>query len=145
VAKANLGAKRICPQTGKKFYDLNKDPIVSPFTGMEYPLSCFEEGAVVPDAAPGKDIGPGTEDDTEENPARMRPRTMIPCWMKSQSKWEVKMTMTIHPRFALCLLKRTLRVSPRMRMCFSTVTAKTMMMILTLTAKAKNDLKEPYR
>jgi len=67
VAKANLGAKRICPQTGKKFYDLNKDPIVSPFTGMEYPLSCFEEGAVVPDAAPGKDIGPGTEDDAEEN------------------------------------------------------------------------------
>ena len=43
MAKADLGTKRICPETGKKFYDLNKDPIVSPFTGIEYPLSHFEE------------------------------------------------------------------------------------------------------
>ena len=25
--------KRVCPTTGKRFYDLNKDPIVSPYTG----------------------------------------------------------------------------------------------------------------
>ncbi|MCH2165878.1 MAG: TIGR02300 family protein, partial [Marinovum sp.] len=24
---------RICPTTGKRFYDLNRDPIVSPYTG----------------------------------------------------------------------------------------------------------------
>jgi uncharacterized protein (TIGR02300 family) len=42
VAKAELGTKRICPETGRKFYDLNKDPIVSPFTGIAYPLSAFE-------------------------------------------------------------------------------------------------------
>ncbi len=30
VAKSELGTKRIDPETGKKFYDLNKDPIVSP-------------------------------------------------------------------------------------------------------------------
>ena len=46
MAKAELGTKRVCPETGKKFYDLNKDPIVSPFTGMEYPLSYFEEVSV---------------------------------------------------------------------------------------------------
>ena len=43
MPKANLGVKRVCPETGNKFYDLNKDPIVSPYTGMEYPLSYFEE------------------------------------------------------------------------------------------------------
>lgn len=43
MAKPELGTKRICPETGRKFYDLNRDPIVSPYTGMSYPLSFFEE------------------------------------------------------------------------------------------------------
>jgi uncharacterized protein (TIGR02300 family) len=43
VAKPELGTKRIDPETGKKFYDLNKDPVVSPYTGKSYPLSYFEE------------------------------------------------------------------------------------------------------
>lgn len=42
MAKAELGTKRICPVTGRKFYDLNKDPVVSPFTGESYPRSYFE-------------------------------------------------------------------------------------------------------
>jgi len=46
VAKAELGTKRIDPETGKKFYDLNKDPIVSPYTGTSYPRSFFESGPV---------------------------------------------------------------------------------------------------
>ena len=33
MIKDKLGKKRVCPTTGKKFYDLNKDPIVSPYTG----------------------------------------------------------------------------------------------------------------
>jgi uncharacterized protein (TIGR02300 family) len=28
VAKSDLGTKRICPTTGKKFYDLNKNPVI---------------------------------------------------------------------------------------------------------------------
>ena len=44
VAKPELGTKRICPETGRKFYDLNKDPIVSPYTGQSYPRSYFESG-----------------------------------------------------------------------------------------------------
>jgi len=47
VAKTQLGTKRICPETGRKFYDLNKDPIVSPYTGMTYARSYFEGGAAV--------------------------------------------------------------------------------------------------
>ena len=33
MPKEDWGVKRICPTTGKRFYDLNKDPIVSPYTG----------------------------------------------------------------------------------------------------------------
>ena len=27
------GVKRLCPTSGKRFYDLNNDPIISPYTG----------------------------------------------------------------------------------------------------------------
>lgn len=43
MAKSELGTKRIDPETGQKFYDLNKDPIVSPYTGKTYPRSYFED------------------------------------------------------------------------------------------------------
>ncbi|MBX3577713.1 MAG: TIGR02300 family protein [Rhizobiaceae bacterium] len=46
MAKTQLGTKRIDPETGRKFYDLNKDPIVSPYTGISYPRSYFDSGAV---------------------------------------------------------------------------------------------------
>ncbi|HZG31403.1 TIGR02300 family protein [Ensifer adhaerens] len=46
MAKAELGTKRVDPDTGRKFYDLNRDPIVSPYTGKSYPLSFFEETKV---------------------------------------------------------------------------------------------------
>jgi uncharacterized protein (TIGR02300 family) len=57
VAKPELGTKRIDPETGRKFYDLNKDPIVSPYTGKSYPRSFFEEGKV---------SGLDDEDDVDE-------------------------------------------------------------------------------
>ncbi len=44
MAKPELGTKRIDPETGRKFYDLNKDPVVSPYTGKSYPRSYFESG-----------------------------------------------------------------------------------------------------
>ncbi len=45
MAKAELGTKRTDPDTGKKFYDLNRDPVVSPYTGKSWPLSYFEESS----------------------------------------------------------------------------------------------------
>jgi uncharacterized protein (TIGR02300 family) len=45
VAKAELGTKRTDPDTGKKFYDLNRDPVVSPYTGKSWPLSFFAENS----------------------------------------------------------------------------------------------------
>ncbi|MGI6856313.1 TIGR02300 family protein [Mesorhizobium sp. 1B3] len=57
MAKPELGTKRIDPETGRKFYDLNKDPIVSPYTGKSYPRSYFESG---------NDTSIEDEDDTEQ-------------------------------------------------------------------------------
>jgi uncharacterized protein (TIGR02300 family) len=38
VAKPELGTKRICPVTGRKFYDLNQTPVISPYTGEIVPI-----------------------------------------------------------------------------------------------------------
>ena len=38
MPKEEWGVKRICPTTGKRFYDLNRDPVVSPYTGEEVKL-----------------------------------------------------------------------------------------------------------
>jgi uncharacterized protein (TIGR02300 family) len=32
-------SKRICPTTGRKFYDLNKNPVISPYTGEIVPIA----------------------------------------------------------------------------------------------------------
>jgi uncharacterized protein (TIGR02300 family) len=69
VAKPELGTKRIDPETGRKFYDLNKDPIVSPYTGKSYPRSFFEDGKVS-----GRDEEDEVEEkevDTEEESAEV--------------------------------------------------------------------------
>src|SRR3954453_15582354 len=51
VAKADLGTKRICPTTGKKFYDLNKNPVVSPYTGEVVPIAPIAPPRTRADAA----------------------------------------------------------------------------------------------
>lgn len=33
MPKEEWGTKRLCPETGKRFYDLNASPIISPYTG----------------------------------------------------------------------------------------------------------------
>jgi len=33
MPKEEWGVKRLCPTTGRRFYDLNRKPIVSPYTG----------------------------------------------------------------------------------------------------------------
>ncbi|WP_425106122.1 TIGR02300 family protein [Ancylobacter sp.] len=39
MVKPELGTKRVCPVTGRKFYDLNKDPVISPYTGQIVPIT----------------------------------------------------------------------------------------------------------
>lgn len=33
MAKEEWGTKRVCPTTGRRFYDLNRTPVISPYTG----------------------------------------------------------------------------------------------------------------
>ena len=33
MPKEDWGTKRLCPTTGKRFYDMNRSPVVSPYTG----------------------------------------------------------------------------------------------------------------
>jgi len=51
LAKADLGTKRICPTTGKKFYDLNKSPVISPYTGEVVPIAPIPPPRTRADAA----------------------------------------------------------------------------------------------
>lgn len=68
MAKPDLGTKRICPETGRKFYDLNKDPVVSPYTGQSYPRSYFDSGT--PSVVEEDDVE-DKEVDAEENGAEL--------------------------------------------------------------------------
>ena len=51
MAKSDLGTKRICPATGKKFYDLNKNPVISPYTGEIVPIAPIPPPRTRADAA----------------------------------------------------------------------------------------------
>ena len=68
MAKANLGTKRVCPETGRKFYDLEKDPIISPYTGNEYPLSFFEAETAV--------VAPKPDDSEKVEPKETKPEVV---------------------------------------------------------------------
>ena len=64
MARPELGTKRVCPTTGRKFYDMNRDPVVSPYTGEVIPRSAFEPAmkpAASTRARPDED-----EEDTED-------------------------------------------------------------------------------
>jgi uncharacterized protein (TIGR02300 family) len=39
VTKAELGTKRICPNCGAKYYDLNRSPIICPRCGTRFELT----------------------------------------------------------------------------------------------------------
>ncbi|MGL4287813.1 MAG: TIGR02300 family protein [Phreatobacter sp.] len=71
MARPELGVKRICPTTGKKFYDLNRDPIVSPYTGEVLQRVIFEpttrRGAAAAAAAAAKPAPADDEDGELEN------------------------------------------------------------------------------
>ena len=53
MPKEEWGVKRLCPTTGKRFYDLNRNPIVSPYTGEVVELDTSKTKMI---AADGEDI-----------------------------------------------------------------------------------------
>lgn len=58
MPKQEWGTKRICPTTGKRFYDLNRTPVVSPYTGEVVDIESARRkavAAVISRVAPEKD------------------------------------------------------------------------------------------
>ncbi len=55
MPKQEWGVKRICPTTGKRFYDLNKNPIISPYTGEVVSLEGPKTRALVSEKTSAKD------------------------------------------------------------------------------------------
>ena len=88
MAKSDLGTKRICPTTGKKFYDLNKNPVISPYTGEVVPIAPAvaprgrgdaaraTAAAAAAEAAPepmeAEELVPLEEADAEENTGKVK-------------------------------------------------------------------------
>ncbi len=71
MPKAEWGTKRICPTTGKRFYDLNRNPIVSPYTGEVVDIESVRRkmaASVISRVVPDKDDDVLTEDlETEDD------------------------------------------------------------------------------
>jgi uncharacterized protein (TIGR02300 family) len=103
VAKADLGTKRICPTTGKKFYDLNKNPVISPYTGEVVPIApapvargrseaaraaAAASSSIVPEAAESEELVSLEEADAEENSGKVK--TALP---ESEDDIEVDETL----------------------------------------------------
>jgi uncharacterized protein (TIGR02300 family) len=50
MPKDEWGTKRLCPETGKRFYDLNATPIISPYTGNKVAIDTSKTRTMVADA-----------------------------------------------------------------------------------------------
>ncbi|MEM1235325.1 MAG: TIGR02300 family protein [Pseudomonadota bacterium] len=50
MPKEEWGVKRLCPTTGKRFYDMGRDPIVSPYTGETVTVDSGKGRTMVADA-----------------------------------------------------------------------------------------------
>ena len=88
MAKSDLGTKRICPTTGKKFYDLNKSPVISPYTGEVVPIApvappratradarasaAAAAAEAAPEPAEAEELVPLEEADAEENTGKVK-------------------------------------------------------------------------
>lgn len=65
MPKEEWGTKRLCPTTGKRFYDLNRDPIVSPYTGeiVTFDANNKSRVAIAEKVQPTNDVDLDTDDD----------------------------------------------------------------------------------
>jgi len=49
MPKEEWGVKRLCPTTGKRFYDLNANPIINPYTGEVFELETGKSRSITAD------------------------------------------------------------------------------------------------
>ncbi|MEM9551830.1 MAG: TIGR02300 family protein [Pseudomonadota bacterium] len=67
MPKEEWGVKRVCPTTGKRFYDLNKNPIVSPYTGEVVELDIGKSRMIAADAADAATLKAKASEATSED------------------------------------------------------------------------------
>ena len=63
MAKSDLGTKRVCPDTGRKFYDMGKSPVTSPYTGKVVPIVVPVQSRSRPESAAARPM-PAAETET---------------------------------------------------------------------------------
>lgn len=51
MPKEEWGTKRVCPTTGKRFYDLGRTPIISPYTGEVVTLDTGKSRTLIAEKA----------------------------------------------------------------------------------------------
>ncbi len=68
MAKSELGTKRVCPDTGRKFYDLNKTPVISPYTGKIVPIAAPARSSRPETAPVARPVAPEVPDIVPETP-----------------------------------------------------------------------------
>lgn len=67
MPKPEWGTKRVCPTTGKRFYDLNNNPIVSPYTGEVVPLDTGKSRPLIAQKAKPEPANDGEEVVLDDN------------------------------------------------------------------------------
>ena len=67
MPKEEWGVKRVCPTTGKRFYDLNRNPIVSPYTGEVVELDASKTRMIAADTEDMSSKGNKAADLDEED------------------------------------------------------------------------------
>ena len=66
MPKEEWGTKRVCPTTGKRLYDLNRSPIVSPYTGDVVTLETGNKTRVAIAEKADKQTVTAAADDSED-------------------------------------------------------------------------------
>ncbi|KUP93303.1 TIGR02300 family protein [Tritonibacter horizontis] len=66
MPKEEWGTKRVCPTTGKRFYDLNKNPIVSPYTGDVVVIDTSKSRMIEADAEDAASLKAKKDDSADE-------------------------------------------------------------------------------
>ncbi|MBM9594941.1 TIGR02300 family protein [Roseitranquillus sediminis] len=65
MPKEEWGTKRVCPTTGKRFYDMNRSPIVSPYTGETVVIDTSRTGRMMVADKPDRDAKKDVVEDDE--------------------------------------------------------------------------------
>jgi len=67
MPKQEWGTKRVCPTTGKRFYDLNRTPIVSPYTGDIIEAETGKSRMIAADREDAATLKAKAEESTQED------------------------------------------------------------------------------